>query len=254
MADLDFLPQETSSAKSLPQLWADIRSNSDLTSDVGPSAFYSTMHCAHFNSYCAFYPHSDEHHLDPPRSSIMTSKALLAKFEANYVPPKFWPSFIDYAKRTNAFFSLRSIKELSIGGNVEPPHVGIIYGAYITALGTVFSPMICIPCWPEEPAETWPTFIEYLFKNQVILRTLTYFDLICSLRNKNLQVTDWLEVKEVLVITHSHHSRGWHWLIGEAYRMLVMLPYLQAHPDIFIHISDAPMWAEQYEYLFDIPR
>jgi hypothetical protein len=61
-------------------------------------------------------------------------------------------------------------------------------------------------------------------------------------------------VKEVLVITHHHQEMFWHWLVNEAYRLFVALPYLQANPDIFIHISGGPSYAQRYERMFNIPR
>lgn len=43
-------------------------------------------------------------------------------------------------------------------------------------------------------------------------------------------------------------------MISEAYRLLVVLPFLEAHPDIFIHVYAGQGAIEKYHTMFGLPR
>jgi hypothetical protein len=61
-------------------------------------------------------------------------------------------------------------------------------------------------------------------------------------------------VKEVLVIMHHHQEMFWHWMMSEVYRLFVILPFIQANREIYVHIAGGPAYALRYEAMFGIPR
>lgn len=44
-------------------------------------------------------------------------------------------------------------------------------------------------------------------------------------------------MKEVVVISHLHQGMPWHALVSEFYRIFALLPYVQAHQDILVHVT-----------------
>lgn len=60
------------------------------------------------------------------------------------------------------------------------------------------------------------------------------------------------KVKEVAVISHSHHGMYWHFMVSEYFRIFSMLPFLQANEDIYIHLGvneQQPTFAHLYRLL-----
>ncbi len=131
-----------------------------------------TRHCAGFNTHCM---------ANGTERPEMSRETLVAQFEADFIPPKFYPniSAVGALVHGNSFaMELRemmveedweSVVDVSQGKNVAPPEVGIIYGGYVTQYGTIFSPYLGIPTWPDEPrGELWSTFLDqYMGPNSV---------------------------------------------------------------------------------------
>jgi hypothetical protein len=46
-----------------------------------------------------------------------------------------------------------------------------------------------------------------------------------------------MSVKEVVVLTHVHQYMFWHWMVDELYRIANLVPYLQANPDVYLHMG-----------------
>jgi hypothetical protein len=64
----------------------------------------------------------------------------------------------------------------------------------------------------------------------------------------------WIDVDQILVLTHVHQDMFWHWMVSEMYRMLPLYHYMLAHPDIYIHINGGDYFIPKYVEMLGIDR
>jgi hypothetical protein len=56
-----------------------------------------------------------------------------------------------------------------------------------------------------------------------------------------------VEVAEVVVISHHHHEMFYHMVQDQYYRLFVLLPFLQQHPEIHVYLEG---WGEYFNGSF----
>jgi hypothetical protein len=176
------------------------------------------LHCVHFDPFCA----------------DMTNESLLALYDRRYVPPRYHPSVREAA---TVYLTQRLAKPLGLalnrsdweqvkrfqrGVNTLPPAVAVIYDGWVTRAGSVLNTDVFIPTFPESTNLT--TFYRDFFLPPPANQT------------KPL-IVQWVPVREVVVIAHVHQNMFWHWVVSELYRIFLLVPYLQANPDVYVHMS-----------------
>lgn len=108
---------------------------------------------------------------------MMTRESLLANFEADFIPPKFYPTMEEIGSMIGGNHVAIKIREHMLQGNmnqtlkhlrgenVEPPEIGLVYGALTTGCGTIISPWLGVPSWPDEPRDNgWQKFVDQYLK------------------------------------------------------------------------------------------
>ena len=176
------------------------------------------LHCVHFDPFCA----------------DMTSESLLARYDRLYVRPRYYPS----AREAAAIYSAHrlakplglalnrsdweQVKRFQRGANTLPPAVAVIYDGWVTRSGSVLNTDVFIPTFPDSTNLT-------VFHRDFFLPPPAN-------QTKPL-IVRWVPVREVVVIAHVHQNMFWHWVVSEFYRIFLLVPYLQANPDVYVQMG-----------------
>lgn len=180
----------------------------------------------------------------------MTETTLLAVYEAYQIPPRFYPNMTEIGKLVTGNHMARLISgwmmnnerdkfdQVRRGTNMVPPELAIIYNGYITQKGTIWNTDIVIEAWPDVVDRgKWAGFVdEYLGMEGHVTKQ------------------KWIDVKEIMVLTHEHQNMFWHWLVSEVYRILLVYRFLLANPDIYIHVWGGEVQVEKYRRFFGLDR
>lgn len=156
----------------------------------------------------------------------MTEQGIAEAFNQNYIPIRFFPdvetvSNLMFEPKTKFVkFALQSKNESRIqlirrGLNISPPSVGVIYDAYLTKGAGLFSDDVVIGNFGE-------------YTKDLLEKATTMNETISQ---------GYTRVKEVLMLSHIHHDMIWHRMVSENFRVFSIIPFIQRHPDIKIHIT-----------------
>lgn len=213
-----------------------------------------TMSCTAFDLFCMryldFVPRRPGQTMLGVRAAEMSENAVKNAYSLQQIPPIFYPNMSEVGKRIsgNNFARVLAVEmannnwdrlnEVRRGNNLGPTEVGIIYNAWVTRQGTVFSPGLFIEAWPDVASSRWPAFI-----NDTM-----------GVEPNGTMKQKWRDVEQVLVLTHVHQDMFWHWMVSEAYRMLPLYHYLLAHPDIYIHINGGQSFIQKYSEMYGFPK
>jgi hypothetical protein len=134
-----------------------------------------TMSCTAFDLFCMryldFVPRRPGQTMLGVRAAEMSENAVKNAYSLQQIPPIFYPNMSEVGKRIsgNNFARVLAVEmannnwdrlnEVRRGNNLGPTEVGIIYNAWVTRQGTVFSPGLFIEAWPDVASSRWPAFI-----------------------------------------------------------------------------------------------
>lgn len=221
---------------------------------VSQSEHIHTISCNHFEFYCmnhrALVPLQPG--MAPPEfgspMAAMSEDSIKRSYEMQQISPMFYPNLTEIGSRIsgNNFARMlgaamaqndwNKLDEVRRGNNIAPPEVGLIYDAYVTKQGTIFNPVILIEAWPDTPSR-WSDFInDYLGVEG------------------NDAKQKWRDVDQVVVLTHTHQNMFWHWMVSEAYRLLLVYRFLLENPDIYIHIWGGAPLIQKWHDIFGIDK
>jgi hypothetical protein len=141
------------------------------------------MSCTAFDLFCMryldFVPRRPGQAMLGVKAAEMTESAIKNAYSVQQIPPVFYPNMSEVGKRISgnnfatqlgvamANNNWERLNEVRRGNNIGPTEVGVIYNAWVTRQGTIFSPGIFIEAWPDVASSRWPAFLDDIMGAEV---------------------------------------------------------------------------------------